>query len=194
MSGEAPTLRTERLVLRAWEAGDLGPFAELNADPEVMRYFPAPLSRDESDVLAERMAATFDAVGMGMWAVEAPGVAPFVGAVGLVPVPHHVLAAWPGRPAGADGRPVEVGWRLSRAAWGRGYASEAARASLAYGFEELGLGEIVSFTSELNVRSQAVMARIGMTRDPAGGFSHPIVPPDHPLSAHVLYRIRRPGS
>jgi ribosomal-protein-alanine N-acetyltransferase len=176
-------LETERLVLRRWRPADLEPFAALNADPEVMEHFPSPLSRDESDAFVRRVEAQFDELGYGLWAVEVRDTGEFVGFTGLVlqTFPAHFTPA------------VEVGWRLARPAWGHGYASEAARAALAYGFHT-GLDEIVSITAKTNLRSQRVMQRIGMSRDPADDFVHPNVPPDSPVAPHVLYRIRRPES
>lgn len=176
---EVVELRTERLVLRCWRAHDRAPYAALNADPEVMEHFPSTLTRAESDAHVDRIEAMFAQHGWGLWAVEVPGVAPFIGFVGLG-VPRFEAAFTPC---------VEVGWRLTRHAWGRGYASEGARAALTFGFGELGLAEIVSFTSTRNVRSQAVMQRIGMTHDPADDFDHPSLAPGDPLRRHVLYRL-----
>lgn len=175
-------VRTDRLLLRTWRQGDLEPFAALNADPEVMECLPKPLDRQESDDLAARLRGQFETRGYGRWAVEIPGVAPFIGFVGLA----YVDFPAPFTPC------VEIGWRLAREYWGKGYASEAARASIRYGFERLGLEEIVSFTVPHNVRSRAVMERIGMTRTPKEDFDHPVLPDGHPLRRHVLYRIR-PG-
>jgi len=172
---------TARLILRPWREEDLAPFAALNADPEVMEYFPRTLTRAESDNVAEAIAAHFDAHGFGLWAVEVPGVAPFIGFTGLS-VPRFEA---PFTPA------VEVGWRLARAWWGRGYASEAARVALAFGFETLALDEIVSFTAAGNLRSRRVMQRIGMHEDVPGAFDHPALAEGHPLRAHVLYRLAR---
>jgi RimJ/RimL family protein N-acetyltransferase len=174
------SLQTERLLLRPWSPADLAPFARLNADPRVMEHFPSVESREQSDACAARIAAHFAERGFGLWAVEVPGVAAFIGFVGLS-VPRFEAAFTPC---------VEVGWRLAAEHWGRGYATEAARAALAFGFEQLGLNEIVSFTVPANQRSRAVMERIGMTRDPADDFEHPSLPPGHPLRWHVLYRIR----
>ena len=174
-------LLTERLRLRRWRPGDRAPFAALNADPRVMEYFPAPLSSEESDDLAARIEAHFDARGFGLWAVEAPGVAPFVGFVGLS-VPGFEAHFTPC---------VEIGWRLAAEHWGKGYAAEGARAALAFGFETLRLEEIVSFTATGNLPSRRVMERIGMTHDPADDFDHPALPEGHPLRRHVLYRIGR---
>jgi ribosomal-protein-alanine N-acetyltransferase len=175
-------LTTDRLILRRWHPSDREPFAAMNADPEVMKFFPATLSRAESDAMADRIAAGLDEHGFGFWAIEAPGVAPFIGFAGLsIPrFPAHFMPC------------VEIGWRLARRFWGRGYASEAARRALQFGFEESGLAEIVAFTVAHNQRSRAVMERIGMRHDPGGDFDHPLVPDGSPVKRHVLYRIR-PG-
>jgi RimJ/RimL family protein N-acetyltransferase len=174
-------LCTDRLLLRPWREADLEPFAAMNADPEVMEFFSKTLSREESDALATRFRAMFDEHGYGLWAVEVPGLAPFIGFVGL----HYEAFEAHFTPC------VEVGWRLARGHWGKGYATEAARASLRYGFEQLGLGEIVAFTVPDNVRSRAVMERIGMTRREKDDFDHPLLPEGHRLRRHVLYRIGR---
>lgn len=175
-----PTLRTERLLLRRWRAADAEPFAQLNADPRVMEHFPATLSRTESDALIERMEGCFRANGFGAWAVEFPGSIALAGFVGLWPQNSEELAFAPA---------VEIGWRLATEAWGRGIASEAARAALDFGFGELGLDEVVSFTTAGNARSRAVMERLGMRRDPSEDFLHPSLPPDDALAPHVLYRV-----
>ena len=177
-----PVLRTDRLVLRPWRDADRAPFAALNADPQVMQFFPKPLTRAESDALAGRMREHFARHGFGFWAVEAPGVADLVGALGLV-VPSFEAPFTPC---------VEIGWRLARDYWGRGYATEGASAALAFGFERLGLEEIVSFTVPANLPSRRVMERLGMTRSPADDFEHPFLPAGHPLRQHVLYRLTRP--
>ena len=173
--------RTERLRLRRWQPADREPFAALNADPRVMEYFPCVLSRAESDALADRIEAHFSDHGFGLWALELAGVARFAGFVGL---------AWV-RFESRFTPSVEIGWRLARAHWGRGYATEAAGAALAFGFERLGLDEIVSFTVPGNTRSLRLMERIGMVRDPGDDFEHPGLPAGHPLRRHVLYRLRR---
>jgi RimJ/RimL family protein N-acetyltransferase len=181
-----PELRTERLLLRRWRAADREPFAELNADPEVMEYLSAPLSRAESDGFADEIEARFALHGYGLWAVEplaGPDAGAFAGFVGLNPVRPNL----PYAPA------VEVGWRLARRTWGRGYATEAGEASIRFGFERAGLDEIVSFASVGNERSLAVMRRLGMSRDPADDFLHPDLAAGDPLRPHALYRIRRPG-
>jgi RimJ/RimL family protein N-acetyltransferase len=167
-------LRTERLVLRQWREEDRAPFAALNADPIVMEHFPSTMTREASDAFVDFNIAAIADRGWGLWAVEADGE--FIGFVGL------------NEPRFRPG--VEIGWRLARRAWGHGYATEAARAVLAFAFDELGLAEVISFTSTTNVRSQRVMERIGMTRDPADDFDHPNVT-DERLRRHVLYRVAR---
>ena len=178
-----PELRTERLLLRRWQAGDLAPFAALNADPVVMEHLIAPLSQQETAEMIETLERRFEDQGYGLWAVEVIGGAPFVGFVGLNPATFEA----PFTPA------VEVGWRLAREHWSHGYATEAARAAVQFGFEVAGLDEIVSFTAAGNVRSRRVMERLGMTRDPAEDFDHPRVPEGHPARRHVIYRLRRPA-
>jgi RimJ/RimL family protein N-acetyltransferase len=172
-------LRGARVALRPWVDADLEPFAAMNADAEVMRHFVAPLTRAESDALAERLRAVVESLGYGLWALDVPGLG-FAGFVGLSPsVPFDV----PGFPA-----PVtEIGWRLARAAWGRGYATEAARLALDYAFGRLGAEAIVSFTATSNLRSQAVMQRLGLVQ--RGEFDHPRIAEGHPLRRHVLYAI-----
>jgi RimJ/RimL family protein N-acetyltransferase len=174
-----PELRTERLLLRAWRDEDLEPFAALNADPEVMRHFPAVLGRTDSDAQAARIRAHLVTHGFGLWAVEVPGQAAFIGFVGLA-VPRFETHFTPC---------VEIGWRLAREHQGRGYATEGARAALGFGFTHLGLAEIVSFTVPANLASRRVMEKLGMqhTED----FDHPLMPGGHPLQRHVLYRLPR---
>jgi RimJ/RimL family protein N-acetyltransferase len=175
------SIETERLLLRPWRDSDLVPFAELNTDVRVMEFFLSTLPRSESDAFAMKVRAHFDEHGYGLWAVEVRDGAPFIGFVGLATVTFEA----PFLPA------VEIGWRLAHASWGRGYATEAARASLRLAFEELGLDEVVSFTVEANQRSRAVMERIGMHHDSAGDFDHPRIPKDHAMCRHVLYRLGR---
>jgi RimJ/RimL family protein N-acetyltransferase len=178
--GERPAqLRTERLLLRRWRDSDLEPFAAMNADPVAMEHFPNTLTRAESDAFAEDIERRLERDGYGLWAVEIPGGAPFVGFVGIVPADEPL----PFAPA------TEVGWRLARDHWGRGIATEAARAALAFGFEQLALAEIVAIAATSNVRSRRVMERLGMRRDHAGDFEHPRIPAGHPLATHVLYRL-----
>lgn len=181
LSATIPTLTTERLILRPWRDSDLAPFAALNADPEVMEHFPTTLSTAETEATVGRLRAHFAEHGFGWWAVEVPGEAPFIGFIGIW-VPSFEAHFTPC---------VEVGWRLAQPFWGHGYATEGARECLRFGFEELGLEEIISMTAIPNVRSQAVMRRLGMTRDPADDFDHPGIPPGHRLRRHVLYRLSR---
>jgi RimJ/RimL family protein N-acetyltransferase len=173
-------LTTARLLLRQWRDDDLAPFAALNADPEVMRYFPSPLTRAQSNYFARQMYATIEEHGWGLWAVEISGGAPFIGFVGLAR-PRFEAHFTPA---------IEVGWRLDRPFWGHGYATEAAGAALTFAFEQLRCPEVVSFTATVNERSMQVMRRLGMTHDPADDFDHPAVP-DGPLRRHVLFRKRR---
>lgn len=173
---------TPRTRLRLWKPADLSPFAAMNADPQVMEFYPDLLTREESDALASRIQDGFRQHGFGLWALEIPGATDFAGFVGLS-VPRWEAAFTPC---------VEVGWRLGRAWWGCGYASEAARAVLAHGFNTLGLTEIVSFTATQNVRSQAVMRRLGMQPRPELDFEHPILSKGHRLSRHVFYQVCPP--
>lgn len=172
------TIETPRLRLRQWTDADREPLARLNADAQVMRYFPAPLTRGESDAMMERMRTHIEATGWGFWAAETRDAHELIGIVGLVPV--KAILPFTG---------VEVGWRLAKAHWGHGYATEGARAALDYGFGTLGLPEIVSLTARSNEPSQAVMARLGMSR--AGAFEHPAIAEGHPLRGHWLYRLSR---
>lgn len=174
-------IRTERLRLRRWLPNDLIRFAAMNADPRVTEYLPTPLTRQDSDAFVERAEAHFEQHGFGLWAAEIVGVAPFAGFVGLANPRFDA----PFQPC------VEIGWRLTREHWGLGYATEGARAVLTFGFEVIGLEEIVSFTVPANARSRRVMEKIGMTHDPADDFDHPLLPVGHPLRRHVLYRIAR---
>ena len=174
------TLTTDRLVLRRWCESDRDPFAALNADPEVMEHFPTLQSHAESDAMIDRIDAHFDEHGFGLWALEVGETREFIGFTGLS-TPRFAARFMPA---------VEIGWRLARSAWRRGYASEAARRALRFGFEDVGLPEIVSFTAIGNLRSRAVMTRIGMTHDPVDDFEHPLIPEGSRLRRHVLYRIR----
>lgn len=176
-----PEIRTERLLLRGWSEADLAPFAAMNADPEVMEHFPALLSRAESDGYLGRVVDGWRANGFGLWAVQRADDASFLGFTGLTR-PRFDAAFMPA---------IEIGWRFARHAWGSGYATEAARAALSFGFETVGLDEIVSFTSPANERSWRVMERLGMTHEPADDFDHPRLPQGHPLRRHLLYRLRR---
>ncbi|MDX6538749.1 MAG: hypothetical protein QOI71_359 [Gaiellales bacterium] len=175
----APVIRTARLLLRQWRVEDREPFAALNSDPRVMEFMPALLPRAQSDALARACEAHFASHGFGPWAVEVPGDAPFIGFVGLV-VPAFDAHFTPA---------IEIGWRLAAEHWGHGYATEAALASARHAFTVVGADDLVSFTTPHNVRSRAVMRRIGMTHDPAEDFDHPRLAPGHRLRRHVLYRL-----
>ncbi|GAA3254971.1 GNAT family N-acetyltransferase [Dactylosporangium siamense] len=170
------TLRTERLIMRRWRESDRAPFAALNADPETMRFFPATLDRAASDAMVESIEARFDRHGFGFWALEVAATGAFIGLTGLNPLPD-------GLPGAGQ---LEVGWRLARHAWHRGYATEAARAALGVAAGELGRTEIWSLTAVLNTPSQAVMRRLGLTE--AARFDHPRIPPGDPLRPQVAYR------
>ncbi|MFH5822700.1 GNAT family N-acetyltransferase [Georgenia sp. AZ-5] len=176
---------TPRLLMRRWREEDREPFAAMNADPEVMRYFPAVLDRAESDALVDRIELHLVRHGFGLWALELRATGDLLGFTGLNPMPDGV--------PGAGG--YEIGWRLARGAWHQGFATEAARAALDVGLGSLGLPEIWSMTALVNTPSQAVMRRLGMRRH--GEFDHPRVP-EGPLRRHVLYRLaadeaRRPA-
>ncbi|HST13981.1 MAG TPA: GNAT family N-acetyltransferase [Gaiellaceae bacterium] len=173
-------IHTERLVLRQWRDDDKEPFAALNADPIVMEHFPSTMSREASDAYVDRVSRLIAERGWGTWAVEVAATAEFIGFVGLNE-PRFEAHFTPA---------VEIGWRLARGAWGHGYATEAARAALAYAFDELKLAEVVSFTTVENWRSRRVMERIGMTYDPTDDFDHPNVT-DARIRPHVLYRLAR---
>lgn len=171
---------TDRLLLRQWRDEDFDAFAKLSSDPVAMEFFPKCLNREESDLQAEKYRQRIINQGWGFWAVELAGVAPFIGFVGL----NRPDASLPISPC------VEIGWRMLPEYWGKGYASEAARAALRVGFEQLDLDEIVSFTATINVRSQRVMQRIGMQHN-GELFDHPAVPDESPLKEHVVYRLAR---
>ena len=173
-------IETARLRLRQWRDEDREPFAAMNADPVVMEHFPAPLDRASSDRTLDKWRDEIASRGWSNWAVEERGSGEFIGFIGLT-VPWRTLPFTPC---------VEVGWRLARAHWGHGYATEGARACLRTGFEQLGLAEIVSFTALVNTRSRAVMERIGM-RDANEDFDHPALPEGHRLQRHCLYRLAR---
>jgi len=175
------TLHGSRLILRPWRAADLEPLFAINGDPDSMRYFPAAMTRTESDAWAERLQTHFEAHGWGFWAVEERNGAPFLGVVGLMHIPWEA----PFTPA------VEIGWRISPGFRGRGFATEAARLALDFGFGEAGLREIVAFTVPGNVASWRLMERLGMRRDAT--FDHPRLPEGHALRRHLLYRISAPA-
>jgi RimJ/RimL family protein N-acetyltransferase len=171
-------IETARLRLRQWCDADREPFATMNTDGRVMEFYPVPLSRQASDAMVDRCRKLIDERGWGLWAVEVKADHTFIGYVGLhIPVP-----ALPCSPC------VEVGWRLAFEHWGHGYAGEAAAVALQFGFEQLALPEIVSFTTLRNRRSMAVMERLGMLRDP-DTFDHPSIPAGSGLREHCLYRL-----
>jgi RimJ/RimL family protein N-acetyltransferase len=174
------TVKTKRLVLRPFTDEDLDDFAAMNADPRVTEFLPKTLTREESAESLARVRTRTAEDGFGVWCVEVPGVTRCAGWTGLMRVRFEA----PFTPA------VEVGWRIAFAHWGKGYATEAAKASLAFGFRVLGLAEIVSFTVPANVRSRRVMEKIGMTYDADGDFDHPNLSEGSPLRRHVLYRVR----
>ena len=180
MSAET-SMKTKRLILRAWKQSDLEPFAKMNADHRVMEYYPSVKTLQESIEEYHRFLEQFKKNGWGFWAVSKIGGPDFIGFIGLNQVSFlsHFTPA------------VEIGWRLDYDHWRQGYATEGAIASLRYGFEQLHLNEIVSFTVPENSRSRAVMVRIGMHRDPEDDFDHPKMPEGHKLRKHVLYRINR---
>ncbi|MFY9913794.1 MAG: GNAT family N-acetyltransferase [Nocardioidaceae bacterium] len=171
--------RTERLQLRAWRPSDRDAFAALNADAEVMRYFPGRQSRAESDGFADRIESRMAALGYGLWALETVDTGSFLGFTGLNPMPKDV--------PGSGG--IEVGWRLARSAWGYGYATEAGRAALAVAFDLAAYDEVWSLTASTNVPSRAVMERLGLRH--VATALHPALDPDSPIAEHVFYRITR---
>jgi RimJ/RimL family protein N-acetyltransferase len=174
---DIPVLRGPRVVLRGWTARDAEPFAKLNADPVAMEFFPAPLSRTESDAMVTRAQAGLESRGWGLWCLEIEGAC-----AGFVGLSQPTFEA-PFMPC------VEVGWRMSTRYWGRGYATEAARLAVEFGFRSLRFPEIVSFTTAANWRSRRVMERLGMRRKEVDDFEHPRIAPGHALRKHVLYRL-----
>lgn len=179
MDGPPSELLTARLRLRQWQDADLTPFAALNRDPAVMEHFPALLDQAASDRLAATCRTRIAEHGWGLWAAELRASGAFIGFIGLSSPAFQA----PFTPC------VEVGWRLAREFWGRGYAAEGARAALAFAFDRLGLDSVVSFAAVTNHKSEAVMRRIGMSFE--GQFDHPKLPPGHRLTRHVLYRLSR---
>lgn len=172
-------LETPRLILRDWRASDLPAFAAMSADPDVMRYFPAVLSEAHSNDFAAQIRSRLHEHGWGFWALELRESGEFIGMTGLN-IPRVALPFMPC---------VEIGWRLAKPFWGQGLAYEAALAALEFGFMQLQLDEIVSFTALSNQRSQALMQRLGMQLDAPGEFDHPVLAADHPLRRHCLYRL-----
>jgi RimJ/RimL family protein N-acetyltransferase/MOSC domain-containing protein YiiM len=178
---QSPRLETERLVLREWSPAARDALAALNADPVVMEFFPSVQSRAESEALADRCQAELDELGYGLWAVQRRDTGEFIGFTGLSVV------------TGTDpvAGEVEVGWRLARSGWGHGFAAEAARAALTYGFTTAGLDAVMSMTARTNVRSWRLMERLGMVRDHRADFDRSALPLDSPLRRHVVHRITR---
>lgn len=172
-------LTTERLLLRRWRESDRRPFQELNADPCVMEFMPELLTPEQSDALIDRIERHFERHGFGLFAAELRRDGSFLGFIGLS-MPGFEAEFMPA---------VEIGWRLASAHWGHGLATEGAREVLRFGFEEVGLGGVVSFTVPENFRSRRVMEKLGMTHDPKEDFEHPGLPKGHVLRRHVLYRI-----
>lgn len=172
-------IETERLILRRFKDEDQRPFAQLNGDPEVMRYFPTPLTAQQSNELATEINRRIDANGYGFWAAERKEDNVFIGFVGL----NKTGDKLPFPPT------VEIGWRLDKPYWGKGYASEAAKASLKFAFETLKLPEVISFTAILNKPSQKVMTRIGMKHE-GDFFDHPMLADGHCLKPHIIYKIQ----
>src|SRR3984893_2227713 len=173
------TLSSERICLRPWRDGDREAFAAMNSDQRVMEFFRSSLGRVESDAMVDGIQKHFSEHDFGLWAIEVPGVAPFIGFAGLA-VPRFIAHFTPC---------VEIGWRLAFEHWGHGYATEAARLALGYAFGTLALSDVVSFTSVGNHRSRSVMERLGMRRNPADDFDYPSFPEGHPLRRHVLYLL-----
>lgn len=176
-------LETERLILREWTDADRATYAGFVADPEVRRFYPTLLTRQQSDEAIDRFIAFLKRDGYGLLAVERKADGELIGDVGIIPVDMSIR----GNP------PVEIGWLLGRRYWGNGYAPEAAQAWIHYAFTTLGFAEIVAWTSVTNLPSQRVMQKLGMSYYPEDDFLHPRIPEDHPLRPHVLYRIRRPN-
>lgn len=171
------TITTERLLMRRWRDSDREPFADLNGDPETLRFFPATLDRATSDAFVDVIEARFELQGFGLWALEVAGTGEFIGFTGLNPLPEDL-------PGGGG---MEIAWRLARHAWHHGYATEAAKAALGVAFGGAALPEVWSMTAVLNEPSQAVMRRIGLTE--VTRFEHPRIPPGHPLRPHVMYYL-----
>jgi RimJ/RimL family protein N-acetyltransferase len=176
------TLQTPRLLLRGWRDSDIEPWVQMNADPRVAEFFPRAFTREASESSALRLRENFERLGYGWWVVEVRGGPSFAGIVALQDVPFE-----------ADFTPaLEIGWRFAPQCWGRGYATEGARAALDHAFNSLGRDEVVAMTAVPNARSQRVMQRLGMTRDLRADFDHPRIEEGRPLRRHVLYRIGGP--
>lgn len=174
-------LTTDRLILRQWQADDRTPFAEMNADPEVMRFFDKVRTRTESDATVDRLEDHINQHGFGFWAAELQETGEFVGFIGIESTSPDLSFS----PA------VEIGWRIDKRLWGKGLAPEGARVCLVYAFSKLQLDEVVSFTADSNTPSMRVMEKIGMKRDKSADFEHPAIQAGHPIRPHVFYRIGR---
>jgi RimJ/RimL family protein N-acetyltransferase len=174
------TVMTDRLLMRRWRDSDREPFAELNGDPDTLRFFPSTLTRAESDAFVDLIESRFEQQGYGLWALEIAATGKFIGYTGLNGMPEGI--------PGAGG--MEIGWRLAKSAWHHGYATEAATAARNIAFDGVGLAELWSITAVLNEPSMAVMRRIGMNE--VARFEHPRVPVDHPVRPHVAYHLARP--
>jgi len=170
---------TDRLLIRSWCESDRQPLFELNQDPEVMEFLGPPLSRYQSDQLVDRFVSEQEISGYCPWVVELSQSGEFVGFVGLQSVPDYLNFV----------NGLEVVWRLKSKFWGLGLATEAAHAALRIGFGSLGLAQVVSMTSKLNVRSQRVMQRLGISHNEDDDFKHPAVDVESRLRAHVLYQL-----
>jgi RimJ/RimL family protein N-acetyltransferase len=182
-------LRTERLLLRRWREADFAPFRALNADAHVMRFFAGPQDAEASDATGGRLMAFADTARLGPWAVEVPGEAAFIGFMGC----------WPTRPNLPFAPAIEIGWRIARPFWGRGYAPEAGRAALRDAFDRTGVGEVLAYATHANEPSLHVMRKLGMSYSSGEDFTHFTFPADHPHARHVVYRIaadafRTPGA
>jgi len=178
---EVPTIETPRLILRDWRDSDVEAYVQMNADPRVTKFFPHRYTRERSETTAAMIREQLARNGYGWWAVEVRGGTPFAGVIALQAVPFQA----PFTPAN------EIGWRFAFEHWGKGYATEGARAALEFAFDELKWPEVIAFTAASNIRSQRVMERLGMTHDPRDSFDHPKIESGHPLRRHVLYRVRK---
>lgn len=174
-------IETERLILRPYREDDRDAFAALNGHPEVGAWLGGVLTREQSDAMMDRITAHIAQHGFGFWAAERRADGRLVGAIGLMVMGDDLPA--PGA--------IELGWRLHPEAQGAGLATEGAAAARDWAFAELGVPEVVAITADTNVRSQAVMRKIGMTPDPARDFDHPRLATDHPLRRHVFFSVSR---
>lgn len=174
-------LETQRLIIRQWRDSDLQPLASINQDPKVMEHFPAPKTFEETRNFIIGNRALYDQLGYCLYAVELKDTHEFIGWVGLQPVTEEL----PCFPA------IEIGWRIGTMYWGKGYATEAAQAVMHHAFNNLGLDELVTFTTTTNKRSEKLMQRLGFTHMPNEDFDHPKIADGHILQRHVFYRKRK---